>query len=99
MNGRYRKIRPAAVYEHSADHFCSALAKNGPSIGSSLLPFPESREAASTQPRYKVERSFAFVKEEWPGYDHRRTVGHKDGKSSLLDREHGGARTWELSLA
>ena len=79
--------------------FCSSLAKNGGKIGSAVLPFPESREASSTQPRYSVVRSFEFDKDAWPGYDHRRTIGHKEGKTSLLDREHAGARTWELALA
>ena len=77
----------------------SSLAKSGSRIGPSVLPFPESREAATTQPKYQVVRSFDFIKAEWEGYEHRRTVGHRDGKTSLLDREHAGARTWELQLA
>ena len=76
-----------------------SLAKNGGKIGAAVLPFPESREAQATQPRYTVTRSFEFDRDAWPGYDHRRTIGHKEGKSSLLDREHGGARTWELAVA
>ena len=77
----------------------SSLAKSGSRIGPSVLPFPESRESATTQPKYQVVRSFDFIKAEWEGYEHRRTVGHRDGKTSLLDREHAGARTWELQLA
>lgn len=64
-----------------------------------MLPFPESRDAQLSQPQFTIVRSFEFDKALWPGYEHRRTVGYKLGRSSLLDREHGGARTWELALA
>lgn len=73
------------------------LAKKGPQLAAAILPFPESRQAANTQPQYTIERSFDFVRAEWPGYEHCRTSGEKDGKDSLLDRSHAGARTWELS--
>ena len=63
-----------------------------------MLPFPESRQAAVNQPKYRVQRSFAFVQKDWPGYEHRRTIGHRNGEESLLDKEHAGARTWELAL-
>ena len=104
MNGLYRKLRryTEKAYEKVADtvvYPVSSLAKSGSRIGPSVLPFPESRESATTQPKYQVVRSFDFIKAEWEGYEHRRTVGHRDGKTSLLDREHAGARTWELQLA
>lgn len=75
-----------------------SLAKSGRQLGPAILPFPESRDAATCQPVYRVERSFAFDRADWPGYEHRRTIGQRGGNQSesLLDRQHAGARTWEL---
>jgi hypothetical protein len=80
--------------ERVADNFQlnRSLAKT-PDVAAALLPFPDSQQA---QPRYKVERSFAFIQKEWPGYDHVRTIGERKGQESLLDRTHSEARTWQL---
>lgn len=99
MSGRFREYTEGQLFSNLADFVSRSLAKSGGKVGAAILPFPESRDARSSQPRYSVVRSFDFEASLWPGYEHRRTIGHKEGKSSLLDREHAKARTWELALA
>ena len=53
------------------------------------------------QPRYKVVRSFEFDPGLYKGYEHRRTIGWKDGVSrggneEIVGRK-GKARTWEFA--
>ncbi|WVF67280.1 hypothetical protein IAT40_002029 [Kwoniella sp. CBS 6097] len=55
------------------------------------------------QPKYELVRSFEFVPGLYEGYEHRRTIGWKDGKSKggneeILGRK-GKARTWEFVRA
>ena len=54
------------------------------------------------QPRYALLRSFEFRPDLWPGYEHRRTLGFKEGLSKGDNKEikgrRGRARTWELVL-
>jgi len=55
------------------------------------------------QPRYRLLRSFQFHPEVYKGYEHRRTIGFKEGVSKsgneeILGRK-GVARTWEFARA
>ncbi|KAI5453779.1 hypothetical protein NCC49_005592 [Naganishia albida] len=61
--------------------------------------------ATGKQPRYTLLRSFPFDPAAWPGYEHRRTLGFKEGVSKganaeLLkgkeDEGRGECRTWEF---
>ena len=52
-------------------------------------------------PQYKQLRSFAFRLEDYPGYSHRRTAGHRGKKEVPVLKEKDGvtdARTWEFEL-
>ena len=54
------------------------------------------------QPKYELLRSFVFDPAIWAGYEHRRTLGFKEGVSKgwneeILGRK-GEARTWEFAL-
>ncbi|OCF34229.1 hypothetical protein I317_02439 [Kwoniella heveanensis CBS 569] len=55
------------------------------------------------QPKYDLARSFEFVPALYEGYEHRRTIGWKDGKSKGANEEilgrKGKARTWEFVRA
>lgn len=55
------------------------------------------------QPRYRLLRSFEFRPEVYEGYEHRRTIGFKEGFSKVRNEEilgrKGKARTWECGLA
>ncbi|WVQ94879.1 hypothetical protein IAU59_001963 [Kwoniella sp. CBS 9459] len=55
------------------------------------------------QPKYELARSFEFVPSLYEGYEHRRTIGWKDGKSKGANEEilgrKGKARTWEFVRA
>ena len=63
----------------------------------SLLP-----GTSLSQPRYTLLRSFEFRPDLWPGYEHRRTLGFKEGLSKGDNEEikgrKGRARTWEFTL-
>jgi len=55
------------------------------------------------QPRYRLLRSFEFRPEVYQGYEHRRTIGWREGLSrgrneEILGRK-GRGRTWEFALA
>lgn len=39
------------------------------------------------QPRYRLLRSFPFDPAAWPGYEHRRTLGFKEGVSKVANQE------------
>ncbi|KAL8291232.1 hypothetical protein RQP46_002210 [Phenoliferia psychrophenolica] len=74
-----------------------ALATRGPLLAPSILPRPL---PSTPQPTYRVVRSFEFDARDWEGYEHRRTVGFKEGVSSganedllLSARERGEKRT------
>ena len=56
-----------------------ALATRGPLLAPSILPRPL---PPTPQPTYRVVRSFEFDARDWEGYEHRRTVGFKEGVSS-----------------
>lgn len=73
-----------------------ALATRGPLLAPSILPRPL---PAGKQPTYKVVRSWEFDARDYEGYEHRRTVGWKEGVSSgpnedldLSARERGERR-------
>jgi len=55
-----------------------------------------------TPPRYRICRSFAFDPALYPGYEHRRTLGFKEGLSKSGNEEimrgKEGCRTWEFAL-
>lgn len=56
---------------------------------------------SSSNPRYRLLRSFAFHPDLYPGYSHRRTIGWREGKSKSENEEllsgSGGLRTWEFA--
>jgi len=60
----------------------TSLAKRGPEMAPALLPHPLSRLPPSTQPRFSVVRSEVFDASLYPGYAHRRTIGHQAGIST-----------------
>ena len=73
-----------------------------PLIAPSILPRPLPPTA---QPNYIILRSFEFSPADYEGYEHRRTVGFKDGVSSgknedlnLTARERGEKRREEKEL-
>lgn len=75
------------------------LGTRGSLIAPSILPRPLPPTA---QPNYKVLRSFDFVPLDYEGYEHRRTIGFKEGVSSgknedlsLSARERGEKRREE----
>ncbi|ORY90293.1 hypothetical protein BCR35DRAFT_323727 [Leucosporidium creatinivorum] len=75
------------------------LGTRGSLLAPSILPRPLPKTA---QPNYLVVRSFEFDPAEWEGYEHRRTVGFKEGVSSeknddltLTARERGEKRREE----
>lgn len=75
------------------------LGTRGSLLAPSILPRPLPKTA---QPNYLVVRSFEFDPAEWEGYEHRRTVGFKEGVSSeknddlvLSARERGEKRREE----
>ncbi|GAA5916362.1 hypothetical protein JCM6882_000863 [Rhodosporidiobolus microsporus] len=77
-------LRTTAPYTHWLP---SQLATKGHLLTPSLLSLPEyrARLAASNgaeQPRYKVVRSWGFDPGDWEGYEHRRTLGYEEGRSS-----------------
>ncbi|KAK4050400.1 hypothetical protein OIV83_003470 [Microbotryomycetes sp. JL201] len=55
------------------------LGSKGSMLAPSILPKPLPK---TTQPNYAVLRSFAFDPAEWEGYEHRRTIGYREGLSS-----------------
>lgn len=55
------------------------LGTRGSLLAPSILPKPLPK---TPQPDYLVVRSFEFDPAEWEGYEHRRTVGFKEGVSS-----------------
>ncbi|KAJ9120205.1 hypothetical protein QFC22_003105 [Naganishia vaughanmartiniae] len=73
-----------------------------------LTPQQHSVPTGTIQPRYRLLRSFAFDPAFWPGYEHRRTLGFKEGVSKDGNtelREFGGSegangklRTWEFAV-
>jgi 25S rRNA (uracil2634-N3)-methyltransferase len=52
------------------------------------------------QPRYRLLRSFAFDPTMWPGYEHRRTLGFKEGvsKAANLELMQGGGLEGETAI-
>ncbi|GAA5824396.1 hypothetical protein JCM11251_000405 [Rhodosporidiobolus azoricus] len=63
------------------------LAVKGHLLSPSILSLPEYKqrlvkENGAEQPRYKVVKSWAFEPSEWEGYEHRRTLGYEEGRSS-----------------
>lgn len=52
------------------------------------------------QPRYRLLRSFAFDPAMWPGYEHRRTLGFKEGvsKTANLELMQGGGQDGEAAV-
>lgn len=75
------------------------LGTRGSLIAPSILPRPLPPIA---QPNYKVLRSFDFMPADYEGYEHRRTIGFKEGVSSgknedlsLSARERGEKRREE----
>ncbi|KAK4699125.1 25S rRNA (uracil2634-N3)-methyltransferase, partial [Phenoliferia sp. Uapishka_3] len=61
-----------------------ALATRGPMLAPSILPRPL---PPTPQPTYRVVRSFEFDSRDWQGYEHRRTVGFKEGVSSAANED------------
>ncbi len=62
---------------------------------------PRTTGIVSGQPRYRICRFFAFDPALYPGYEHRRTLGFKEGVSKGGNEEilrGGGGRTWEFAL-
>ncbi|KAJ9121026.1 hypothetical protein QFC24_005007 [Naganishia onofrii] len=78
-----------------------------------LTPQQHHVPTGTVQPRYRLLRSFKFDPAFWPGYEHRRTLGFKEGVSkegNVELREFGGEgagagagaggklRTWEFAV-
>lgn len=57
----------------------SSLATRGPLLAPSILPRPLPKDP---QPTYVTKRSLEFELNDYEGYEHRRTVGFKEGVSS-----------------
>ncbi|KAK4049643.1 hypothetical protein OIO90_005402 [Microbotryomycetes sp. JL221] len=55
------------------------LGTKGSMLAPSILPRPLPK---TVQPNYTLLRSFGFDPAEWQGYEHRRTIGYKEGVSS-----------------
>jgi 25S rRNA (uracil2634-N3)-methyltransferase len=75
------------------------LGTRGKTLAPSILPRPL---PTTPQPTYAVVRSFEFHPEDYPVYEHRRTIGYKEGVSSgknedlaLTARERGEKRRVE----
>lgn len=58
------------------------LGTRGGLIAPSILPRPH---PPGIQPTYLVVRSFEFSTADYPGYEHRRTIGFKEGVSSAAN--------------
>lgn len=56
------------------------LGTRGPLIAPSILPKPH-----LPQPTFKIIRSFDFSPNDYEGYEHRRTIGFKEGVSSAAN--------------
>ncbi len=67
-----------------------------------LATRPPNNQNQLPQPRYRLLRSFAFWPDLYEGYEHRRTLGWKEGVSKKGNEEilkgEGGCRTWEFAL-
>lgn len=65
---------------------------------------PSAEASGSEQPRYRLLRSFAFHPDLYEGYEHRRTIGWREGVSKreneeiLKDPRAGACRTWEFAV-
>ncbi|SCZ89779.1 BZ3500_MvSof-1268-A1-R1_Chr9g10590 [Microbotryum saponariae] len=88
-----RTVSPYSLW--SVQH----LGTRGSLLAPSILPKPLPK---TPQPDYLLVRSFEFDPNDWQGYEHRRTVGFKEGVSSeknddlqLTARERGEKRRWE----
>lgn len=59
------------------------LATKGPLLLPSILPAHALKGGrALAQPNYRTVRSWAFEPPRWEGYEHRRTIGFDEGRSS-----------------
>ncbi len=97
------KSRPAPIPSASAAAPSSLTASSNNKSQNNNTNNQIRSQAEVEPPRYRLLRSFQFHPSVYEGYEHRRTIGFKDGVSKsgneeILGRQ-GVPRTWEFARA